>query len=182
MAVAEANYGRLDQSLRYVKFVADELDVEQPGALPELFNSPDYAYFPSFAGAMVMQAWSSYGILWPLVDSYLGVKPNAPAGCISVVPELPGSWPELSIDRLQVGSSAISVSAQHSGKFYLTSVAAPAGWRLTIGYALPANSQIESVTLNGSPAAFQIVDTQRGREVHVQATSGAKQVLAVETN
>ncbi|HEV3211345.1 MAG TPA: hypothetical protein VGY91_13880 [Chthoniobacterales bacterium] len=48
MAIAEANYGRMDQSLRYVEFVADELDVEQPGALPELFDSPDYKYFPPF--------------------------------------------------------------------------------------------------------------------------------------
>jgi hypothetical protein len=30
MAIAEANYGRMDQSLRYVSFVANELDVEQP--------------------------------------------------------------------------------------------------------------------------------------------------------
>jgi len=45
IAVAEANYGRMDQSLRYVQFVAVELDVEQPGALPELFDSPDYKYF-----------------------------------------------------------------------------------------------------------------------------------------
>jgi hypothetical protein len=182
MAVAEANYGRLDQSLRYVRFVADELDVEQPGALPELFNSPDYTYFPSFAGAMVMQAWSSYGILWPLVDLYLGIKPDIPAGSLSVVPELPSSWPGLSIDKLRVGSSEISVSVQHSGKSYFTYVVAPTGWRLTIGYALPPNSQIQSVTLNGSPAAFQIVDTNRGREVHVQTNSGGNQELAVDTN
>jgi hypothetical protein len=74
MAVAEANYGRMDESLRYVSFVANELDVEQPGALPELFDSPGYSYFPpfnggmgkqQFGGAMVMQAWSSYGIHWP---------------------------------------------------------------------------------------------------------------------
>jgi hypothetical protein len=34
--------------------------------------------------------------------------------------------------------------------------------------------------LNGSPAAFQIVDTNRGREVHVQSNSGGKQELAVD--
>jgi hypothetical protein len=182
MAVAEANYGRLDESLVYVRFVANELDVEQPGALPELFNSPDYPYFPSFAGAMVMQAWSSYGILWPLVDLYLGIKPNASEESLSVVPELPSSWPALSIDELSIGPAKISVSAQHSGKSYVTSVTAPRGWKLTIGYALPANSRIQSVTLNGSSAAFQIVDTNRGREVHVQANSGGTQELAVNTN
>src|SRR5277367_2869384 len=108
MAIAEANYGRMDQSLRYVSFVADELDVEQPCALPELFPSPDYPYFPSFGGAMVMQAWSSYGIHSPLVESYLGIKPNAPARTLSVVPDLPSSWNELSVDHLRVGSSQIA--------------------------------------------------------------------------
>ena len=131
MAIAEANYGRMDQSLRYVGFVANELDVEQPGALPELFASPDYKYFSGgnpFGGAMVMQAWASYGIHWPLVDLFLGIKPNAPARSLSVVPDLPSSWPDLSIDELRVGSCEISVSAQHSGIIYVTTVAAqPAG-------------------------------------------------------
>ena len=134
MAIAEANYGRMDQSLRYVSFVANEPDVEQPGALPELFDSPDYKYFPPFGGAMVMQAWSSYGIHWPLVELYLGIKPDAPAKTLSVVPDLPGSWRELSIDNLRVGSSQIAVSVRRAGMNYVTTVSAPAGWSLTIGY------------------------------------------------
>ncbi|MGA8656386.1 MAG: hypothetical protein WB586_09570 [Chthoniobacterales bacterium] len=181
MAVAEANYGRMDESLRYVSLVANELDVEQPGALPELFDSPDYKYFPPFGGAMVMQAWSSHGIHWPLVELYLGIKPDAPARSLSVVPDLPSSWPELSIDELRVGSSEIAVAAQHSGSSYLTSVAAPVGWKLTLGYTLPANTQVKSVTLNGSPASFQIVLTNRGEEVHVQTNSGDTQEVRIQT-
>jgi hypothetical protein len=48
MAVAEANYGRMDLSLSYATFIAKELDLEQPGALPELFPSRDYTYFQPF--------------------------------------------------------------------------------------------------------------------------------------
>jgi hypothetical protein len=182
MAVAEARYGRMDESLRYVDFIADELDVEQPGALPELFNSPDYPYYPSFAGAMVMQAWDSYGIHWPLIEFYLGIQPDVPSDSIVVVPDLPSGWPQLSIDNLQVGKSVISVSTQHSGNVYLTSVDAPPGWQLIVGYALPANSQVKLVTLNGSPAAFQIVDTNRGREVHVLTNSGKVQNVSIQTD
>jgi glycogen debranching enzyme len=180
MAVAEANYGRMDRSLDYVSLVARELDVEQPGALPELFPSPDYPYFPSFGGAMVMQAWSSYGIHWPLVELFLGIKPNAPARSLSVVPDLPSSWPQLSIDELRVGSGHISVSAQHSGKMYVTTVSGPVGWRLTIGHTLPPLSQVQTVTLNGSPAWFQIINTNRGREVHVQITARGREELTVQ--
>ncbi|HEY4781640.1 MAG TPA: hypothetical protein VIH54_07470, partial [Chthoniobacterales bacterium] len=181
MAIAEANYGRMDQSLRYVNLIANELDVEQPGALPELFDSPDYKYFPPFGGAMVMQAWSSYGIHWPLVELYLGIKPDAPAKSLSVVPNLPGSWPELSVDNLRVGSSQIAVSVRRAGINYITTVSAPAGWSLTIGYTLPANAQVKSVRLNGSPAAFRIVSTNRGEEIHVQTNSGGTQEVRIQT-
>ena len=79
MAVAEANYGRMDESLKYLELVASELDTEQPGALPELFDSPDYQYFQAFTGrAMVMQAWSSYGVEWPIIYHYLGIRPDVP--------------------------------------------------------------------------------------------------------
>ena len=181
MAIAEANYGRMDQSLRYVNLIANELDVEQPGALPELFDSPDYKYFPPFGGAMVMQAWSSYGIHWPLVELYLGIKPDAPAKTLSVVPDLPGSWRELSIDNLHVGSDQIAVSVQRAGINYITTVSAPVGWSLTIGYTLPANTQVKSVRLNRSPAAFQIVPTNRGEEIHVQTNSGGTQEVRIQT-
>jgi hypothetical protein len=185
MAIAEANYGRMDQSLRYVQFVADELDVEQPGALPELFDSPDYTYFGGgnpFGGAMVMQAWSSYGIHWPLEELYLGIKPDAPAKILSVVPDLPGSWKELSIDNLHVGSDQIAVSVRRAGINYITTVSAPAGWNLTIGYTFPVNTQVKSVRLNNSPAAFQIVNTNRGEEIHVQTNSGGTQEVRIQTN
>ena len=183
MAIAEANYGRMDQSLRYVDFVADELDVEQPGALPELFDSPDYKYFSGgnpFGGAMVMQAWSSYGIHWPLEELYLGIKPDAPAKTLAVVPDLPGSWKELSIDHLHVGSDHIAVSVKRAGINYVTTVSAPAGWNLTIGYTFPVNTQIKSVRLNNSPAAFQIVNTNRGEEIHVQTNSGTTQEVRIQ--
>ena len=184
MAIAEANYGRMDQSLRYIEFVADELDVEQPGALPELFDSPDYKYFSGgnpFGGAMVMQAWSSYGIHWPLVELYLGIKPDAPAKTLSVVPDLPSSWRELSIEKLHVGSDQIAVWVWRAGINYITTVSAPAGWSLTIGYTLPANTQVNSVRLNHSPAAFQIVNTNRGEEIHVQTNSGGTQEVRIQT-
>ena len=184
MAIAEANYGRMDQSLRYVEFIADELDIEQPGALPELFPSPGYKYFSGgnpFGGAMVMQAWSSYGIHWPLVELYLGIKPDAPAKTLAIVPELPGSWRELSIDDLRVGSDKIAVSVRRARMRYITTVWAPAGWSLTIGYTFPANTQVKSVRLNRSPAAFQIVNTNRGEEIHVQTNSGGTQEVQIQT-
>jgi hypothetical protein len=184
MAIAEANYGRMDQSLRYVEFLADELDVEQPGALPELFDSPDYQYFSGgnpFGGAMVMQAWSSYGIHWPLEELYLGIKPDAPKKTLAVVPDLPGSWKELSIDNLHVGCDQIAVSVKRAVINYVTTVSAPAGWMLTIGYTFPVNTQIKSVRLNNWPVAYKICNTNRGEEIQVQTSSGGTKEVRIQT-
>ena len=56
-----------------------------------------------------------------------------------------------------------------------------AGWNLTVGYTFPVNTQIKSVRLNNSPAAFQIVNTNRGEEIHVQTNSGGTQEVRIQT-
>jgi hypothetical protein len=159
MAVAEADYGRMDLSLRYATFIAKELDLEQPGALPELFSSRDYTYFQPFpTRAMVMQAWSSYGVEWPVVYYYLGIRPDLPQGEISIIPD------------------TLSASTSHAGNQYTTTASVPRGLLVHIGYALLANSTIVSVQLNGATAAYRVQDTHRGREAGCCA--GAKAVRA----
>jgi len=98
------------------------------------------------------------------------------------VPDLPGSWRELSIDNLHVGSDQIAVSVQRAGINYVTTVSAPAGWSLTLGYTLPAKTAVKSVRLNHSPAAFQIVNTNRGEEIRVQTNSGGTKEVRIQTD
>jgi hypothetical protein len=180
MAVAEANYGRMDQSLQYLEFIASELDTEQPGALPELFNSPDYNYFQAFTGrAMVMQAWSSYGVEWPVIYHYLGIRPDVPNGQLTVIPELPSSWPTLSVTNLRVGNGTIAVSASQNGSQYTTTLSGPAGYNVQLGYVIPAGTKPTSVTLGGTAVKYQIITTSRGNEVVVRVPSGPNLALVV---
>jgi hypothetical protein len=180
MAVAEANYGRMDQSLQYLEFIASELDTEQPGALPELFNSPDYDYFQAFTGrAMVMQAWSSYGVEWPVIYHYLGIRPDVPSGQLVVIPDLPSSWPTLSVSNLRVGNSTIAVSAAQNGSQYTTTLSGPTGYNAQLGYVIPAGTKPTSVTLGGTAVKYQVITTSRGNEVVVQVPSGPNLTLVV---
>jgi hypothetical protein len=134
MAAAEANYGRMDEALKYVTFISSELDTEQPGALPELFDSPDYMYFQDFpTRAMVMQAWSSYGVEWPVIYHFLGVRPDVPQGEVSVIPSLPPTWPTLSAANLRIGHASVSASTTHHGNRYTTTVSASLGSESTSG-------------------------------------------------
>ena len=184
MAVAEANYGRVDESLRYVLDIARQLDLEQPGALPEQMPSPGYLPFPFqpfTRRAMVMQAWSSYGVLYPIVHYFLGIQPHMPQRLIIVLPQLPSSLPHLSIQNLRVGDEILAVTAQHSDKLYVTEVTLPVGCRLEIGHTLPANASIESVTLNGKAAEYEVRSTHRGSEIVAQGFTAGRYRLVIQT-
>ena len=184
MAVAEANYGRVDESLRYVLDIARQLDLEQPGALPEQMPSPGYLPFPFqpfTRRAMVMQAWSSYGVLYPIVHYFLGIQPHMPQRLIIVLPQLPSSLPHLSIQNLRVGDEILAVAAQHSDKLYVTEVTLPVGCRLEIGHTLPANASIESVTLNGKAADYEVRSSHRGSEIVAQVFTAGSYRLVIQT-
>jgi hypothetical protein len=184
MAVAEANYGRLadKQAPFYMDSIANQLDLEMPGALPEIAPSPQYDPFVDFRErAMFMQAWSSYGIQWPVINDFLGIRPDVPHSSLSVVPDIPDSWPGLSVQNLKVGNGTMTASASRKGKQYTTQVSAPAGLTLIIGHTLPAGAKIQSVTLDGQPHAYDVVDTTRGKEVHVTTSTGASHTLGVTT-
>lgn len=182
MAVAEANYGRLDetQALYYMRAIAEGLDLEMPGALPEILPSPSYDPFVDMQErAMFMQAWSSYGIQWPIMHHFLGVKPNIPDASLYVVPHMPSSWTSLSVENLRVGDGAISVVVERDEHIYKTMISAPAGWTLIIGHTLPMDVEVEAVTLDDAEVAYEIVDTLRGCEIQVVTTTDTPHTLVV---
>jgi hypothetical protein len=182
MALAEANYGRVgaEQALRYMQAIASLIDLEQPGAMPELAPSPDYDPYADLTGRMMfMQAWATYGISWTLLRCLLGVDADIPAGKLSVVPQIPPPWPGLAAKRLPVGSGAIAVTTERDGGSYRTYVEAPPGWQLTIGHTLPAGTPVQAVTIDGAPAEYQVVDTIRGCEIRVETTTAAPHTLMV---
>jgi hypothetical protein len=182
LAVAEANYGRLGQSTSDMDKVAGQLTTEMPGSLPELAASAQYNPFEAFTSrANVMQAWSSYGLLWTSVHDLLGVSPDVPDRSVAVVPEVPPSWPRLAVSNLRVGGNNLAESAGHSGNTYQTEVSGAGGLALTIGTVLPAGATPRSVTLNGQPASYQRVTSNRGPEVLVSVPHpAASETLVVQ--
>jgi hypothetical protein len=58
-------------------------------------------------------------------------------------------------------------------------VEAPVGLQLTIGHTLPAGLEVEAVTLDSAPGAYEIVETIRGRGVRVETSTGTVHMLAV---
>jgi hypothetical protein len=186
LAVSEANYGRLPQTVTDMGKVASQLTSEMPGSLPELAASAQYDPFEAFTSrANVMQAWSGYGLLWTTVHDLLGVVPDVPQHSVAVVPEVPASWPKLSVRDLRVGHDSLAETASHSaansgGSTYQTVVSGAQGLSLTIGAVVPAGSSVASVTLDGHQVHYQQQTGNRGLAVTVtDPHPGASDTLTV---
>ena len=191
MAVAEGNYGRLDDDEQRRFTTANRrLQLpspdEQPGAMPEVAPSPDYGRSIDLhlnERAMVLQAWGNYGTVWPVIHQQLGVRPDLGNGRLQVVPQVPPGSPGLSGENIRLGRGWVNVSAEASGGTYRTEVRAKVDARVRLGHTLPFGARVASVRLNGAPANYKVRDTHRGREVLVRAgTTSDQEVLVIRTS
>ena len=99
-AVAEAKYGRINESLWYVDKIVQTFNRVLPGSISEMM--PDYGDFT--------QAWTSYGVVVPLIEYVFGVQPDAYAKTIVFEPQLPERWSNMKIENLPIGGNRISFS------------------------------------------------------------------------
>ncbi|HEU4948868.1 MAG TPA: glycogen debranching protein [Kribbella sp.] len=179
MAVAEGNFGRLGQDQQQVYTTGNariQLDPdvwETPGAMPEIAPSPDFPANigrPFYDRSMALQAWGTYGVLWPVVHQQLGVSPDLGHGRLSVVPQVPGGQEKVAGSNIRLGHGSADVTARRSGKVLTTDVRVRGvGATLTIGAVLPTGATVSAVTLDGHDTPYELVKTARGTEVHVTA-------------
>ncbi|WP_308635768.1 alpha-L-rhamnosidase-related protein [Paenibacillus silvisoli] len=92
-AVAEAQYDRMDESLRFVRLIASNFNKRLPGSISEM--SPDYGCF--------VQAWTVYGIAWPMLTGMFGIQPEAHRRTLKLRPRLPKEWNEISVKNVNLG-------------------------------------------------------------------------------
>jgi glycogen debranching enzyme len=141
-AVSEANYGRVDQALWYVDKIVRTFNRVTPGSISEMM--PDYGCFTI--------AWTSYGIVVPLIEQVFGIHPDAVNRTIVFEPHVPAGWEDMSIEDLPVGSNVISFSRTRTrrGIEYAFGVKED-GWRLVFkGKSAPGSTYY----LNGDPVAL----------------------------
>jgi glycogen debranching enzyme len=155
-AVSEANYGRTDEAMWYVDKIVQTFNRVTPGSIAEMM--PDYGCFTI--------AWTSYGIVVPLVQHVFGIRPDAVNKTVVLDPHVPTGWEDMSIDDLPVGATTISFSRARTGRGIEYDVAAgETGWSFVLrGTALPGAKYY----LNGRPVAFPSSGLRMsGRKNHV---------------
>ena len=141
-AVSEGNYGRTDEALWYVDKIVQTFNRTLPGSISEMM--PDYGCFAI--------AWTSYGIVLPLIQHVFGIRPDAMNKTVVFDPHLPTGWEDMSIEDLPVGTTQVSFSRARTRKGieYGFDVKED-GWHLVLkGKDLPGAKYY----LNGRPVSF----------------------------
>ena len=157
-AVSEGTYGRSDEALWYMEKIVDTFNRVLPGSMSEMM--PDDGCFTI--------AWTSYGIVIPLVQQFFGIHPDATRRTIVIDPHLPSGWDDVSIENLPVGTNAISFSRRKSGKGIEYRIQAKEdGWTFVLkGMETPG----AAYSLNGRSVSFPRAEMR---------VSGRKNVLLV---
>jgi hypothetical protein len=194
-SVGEGNYGRLGagQQQRYINALAETMfnepatggtPDEQPGAMPEIFPSPDQG--PNIdrcwtCRSMFMQAWGNYGTAWPVVHQWLGVDPDLGRGAVAFVPQVPQGQPSVQGNDIRLGNGSADVHATHTGATYTTDVTTSNGVgarTVTIGATLPHGTNPAMVSLDGHAVHnYRVRQTNRGTEVTVATGTGHHTVV-----
>ncbi len=189
-SVGEGNYGRLGpgQQQRYTHALAETMfgepatggtPDEQPGAMPEIFPSPDQG--PNIdrcwtCRSMFMQAWGNYGTAWAVVHQWLGVRPDLGRGRVDFVPQVPQGQTTVRGQDIRLGGGSADVLATHVGDSFRTEIDVSAGVgasAVTIGHTLARGQRPAAVVLDGRAIHnYNVVETNRGTEVTVVTTAG----------
>jgi hypothetical protein len=105
-AVAEGRYGRTDEAMWYVDRIAQTFSRRTPGSISEMM--PDYGCFTI--------AWTSYGIVLPLIEHVFGIQPDARSKTVVFDPHLPTGWQDIAIEDLPVGTTTVAFSRARTAR------------------------------------------------------------------
>jgi hypothetical protein len=145
LAVGEARYGRVDRALDYIHRIAATFGAAMPGALSEI--SPN--------GGCFLQLWSSYGVVWPVVHYFFGLRPNVAARQVVCAPHPPAGWPQAELRAVPIGGTQVNVVVEHvpDGARVVVEIADPA-WEVILGVVVPQGAGIAcAVSIASSDAS-----------------------------
>jgi hypothetical protein len=153
LAVGEARYGRADRALDNIRRIAATFGAAMPGALSEF--SPD--------GGCFLQLWSTYGVVWPVVHYFFGLRPDVAARRLVCVPQLPADWPQAELRAVPLGGTQLNVMVETApdGVRVVVEIADPA-WEVTLGVVVSEGVGIASAAFNASSDAPSQGTTEEG--------------------
>ena len=153
---------------------------EQPGAMPEIFPSPDQGANIDrcwTCRSMFMQAWGNYGTAWPVVHQWLGVQPDLGNGLARRSFRRCRRARRPCRDRTSGSAAGPSTCWPRTpGSRYVTTIDVTAGVGardIRIGHTLPGGAGRRLWCWTGKAVHnYTVRQTNRGTEVTVPTTAG----------
>lgn len=144
---AETRYLRMDQALAYCHKIAGTFSQDMPGAFSE--------FLPE--GGCFIQAESSYGIIWPVVHSFLGFRPDAARRRVRFVPHLPDAWHTADLEDVRVGSTSMNLHViKVKRDLQVVLETSDPLYEVTLGCLCPVNRVPSRMELNGNAISFHL--------------------------
>lgn len=103
-AVAELRYENADEALQWMSDMVSTMDIRSPGTISEM--SPDYGCF--------VQAWTAYGLWYPLITGFFGIRPHAALRRTEFNPHMPSQWKWAKVSRVRMGSNFLDCEFTNS--------------------------------------------------------------------
>jgi hypothetical protein len=155
-AVSEANYGRTDEALWYMGRIVQTFNRVTPGSMAEMM--PDKGCFTI--------AWTSYGIVVPLIRHIFGIQPDAMKKTVVFEPHMPSGWEDMSIEDLPIGTNVVSFFRARTGRgVEYTIESRDGGWTLVL---MERDAPGGKYYLNGRPVERDASGIRMtGRKNHV---------------
>jgi len=142
-AIAEAKYGKADKSLEYLKKLENSFSYALAGSMYEV--SPDFG--------MMTQAWNIYAVAVPVVEEYFGIKPAAWKNEITIKPNLPSSWDDVSLNQIKVGNNLIDIQVKRIDKTLEFKISQLHNWKINFEYA-----EAKSISFDGNKTVKEKIE------------------------
>jgi glycogen debranching enzyme len=155
-ALAEYRAGRGDAGFRHFMQNASLAFKRQLGAFDEVLHG---TVEDRPAGVCANQAWSAAMALAPLIEGLLGAEPDAPAGRLTLAPQLPERWGWLDVTSLRCGDSTYDVKLRRRDAVLTVALRRTAGPSQWISLApwcptVPVSVQVDGIELKPDVAAW----------------------------
>ena len=103
-----------------------------------------------------MQAWTGYGVAYPIVCQFFGIEPNAYEKRFRLAPHLPGAWKTAALSDVKIGANRIGVKIELASEMVMRLSTAEPGWKVDFVLprrSLPNGTDPLTVTVNGRVVA-----------------------------
>lgn len=117
IALGFKRYGFTAETGRVAQAMTDAANNFVSSRMPELFAGTErkpHSFPVQYRGANIPQAWAA-GSIFHLVAALLGIRADAPNGCLYLDPDLPAWLPDLRLRNLTVGPARLDIRCRRDG-------------------------------------------------------------------